>query len=162
MNNVIMIAPGGQQRHDWHFISYKKNVYSKFSLSMIMEYSYSLNHALWFFSWNLLHLCSFIPLDLSKKFLYILYKCDNNNYIVLYTVHGILQVRILEWVAFPFSRRSSQPRNGTQVSLIAGGFFANWTIREAHEVNCSLNKFLRIGAWKVKFVVKWYQYSKIL
>ena len=39
-----------------------------------------------------------------------------------YTVHGILQARILEWVAFPFSRGSSQPRNRTQVSCIAGGF----------------------------------------
>ena len=42
-----------------------------------------------------------------------------------YTVHGILQARILEWVEVPFSRRSSQPRNGTQVSHIAGGFFTN-------------------------------------
>ena len=33
-----------------------------------------------------------------------------------YTVHGILQARILEWVAFPFSRGSSQPRDQTQVS----------------------------------------------
>ena len=40
-----------------------------------------------------------------------------------YTVHGILQARILEWVAFPFSRGSSQPRDQTQVSHIAGGFF---------------------------------------
>ena len=38
-------------------------------------------------------------------------------------VHGILQARILKWVAFPFSRRSSQPRDRTQVSHIAGGFF---------------------------------------
>ena len=38
-----------------------------------------------------------------------------------YTVHGILQARILEWVAIPFSRRSSQPRDWTQVSCIAGG-----------------------------------------
>ena len=35
-----------------------------------------------------------------------------------YRVHGILQARILEWVAFPFSRGSSQPRDRTQVSLI--------------------------------------------
>ena len=35
-----------------------------------------------------------------------------------YTVHGILQVRILEWVALPFSRGSSQPRDRTQVSCI--------------------------------------------
>ena len=40
-----------------------------------------------------------------------------------YIVHGILQARILEWVAFSFSRRSSQPRDWTQVSHIAGRFF---------------------------------------
>ena len=39
------------------------------------------------------------------------------------SVHGILQARILEWVAGPFSRGSSQPRNRTQVSLNAGRFF---------------------------------------
>ena len=43
-----------------------------------------------------------------------------------YTVHGILQARILEWVAFPFSRGSSQPRDRTQLSHIAGGFFTIW------------------------------------
>ena len=37
-----------------------------------------------------------------------------------YTVHGIFQDKILEWVAFPFSRGSSQPRDQTQVSHIAG------------------------------------------
>ena len=40
-----------------------------------------------------------------------------------YTVHGILQARILEWAAFPFSRGSSQPREWTQISHIAGRFF---------------------------------------
>ena len=47
------------------------------------------------------------------------------------TVHGILQARILEWAAFLFSRGSSQPRDQTQVSHIAGGFFTNWAMREA-------------------------------
>ena len=42
-----------------------------------------------------------------------------------YTVYGILQPRILEWVAFPLSRGSSQPRDGTQVSRMAGGFFTS-------------------------------------
>ena len=37
-----------------------------------------------------------------------------------YTVHGILQARILKWVAFPFSRGSSQPRTRTHVSRVAG------------------------------------------
>ena len=50
-----------------------------------------------------------------------------------YTVHGILQARILEWVAFPFSRESAQPRDRTQVSHIAGGFFTSWATREAQE-----------------------------
>ena len=39
------------------------------------------------------------------------------------SVHGILQARILEWVAIPFSRGSSWPRDQTQVSCIAGRFF---------------------------------------
>ena len=43
-----------------------------------------------------------------------------------YTVHGILQERILGWVAFPFSRGTSQPRDRIQVSHIAGGFFTSW------------------------------------
>ena len=48
-----------------------------------------------------------------------------------YTVHGILQARILEWVAVPFSRGSSKCRDRTQVSRIAGGFFTSWATREA-------------------------------
>ena len=52
--------------------------------------------------------------------------CDPKDY----TVHGILQARILEWVAFPFSRGSSQPRDPTQVTCIAGGFFTRWATRE--------------------------------
>ena len=48
-------------------------------------------------------------------------------------VHGILQARILEWGAFPFSRGSSQPRDWTQVSCIAGRFFTSWASRETRE-----------------------------
>ena len=48
-------------------------------------------------------------------------------------VHGILQARILEWVAFPFSRGPSQPRYWNQVSHIAGRFFTSWATREVQE-----------------------------
>ena len=48
-----------------------------------------------------------------------------------YTVHRILQARVLEWVAFPFSRGSSWPRDRTRVSWIAGRFFIIWVISEA-------------------------------
>ena len=44
---------------------------------------------------------------------------------------GILQARILEWVAMPFSRGSFWTRNWTGVSCIAGGFFSSWATREA-------------------------------
>ena len=46
------------------------------------------------------------------------------------SVHGILQARTLEWVAFPFSRGSSQPRDQTHVFHIAGRFFTVWATRE--------------------------------
>ena len=52
-----------------------------------------------------------------------------------YTVHGILQARMLEWVAFPFSRGSSQARDQTQVSHIASGFFTSWATTEAQSLH---------------------------
>ena len=47
-------------------------------------------------------------------------------FVTSWTVHGILQARILEWVAVPLSRRFSQPRNQARVSCIKGGFFTSW------------------------------------
>ena len=61
------------------------------------------------------------PFSLVKVAQLCLTLCNPMNY----TAHGILQARILEWVAFPFSRESSQPRDLIQFSLIAGGFFTN-------------------------------------
>ena len=48
------------------------------------------------------------------------------------SVHGILQARILHWVAVPLSRASSWPKDQTQISCIADGFFIIWDTREAH------------------------------
>ena len=60
----------------------------------------------------------------------------------------IVQARILEWVAMPSSRGSSQPKHRTQVSCIAGGFFSSWATREAHvsiyvHINCNLKFWCR-------------------
>ena len=49
------------------------------------------------------------------------------------TLHAILLVRILKWVTLPFSRESSQPRDWTQASHIARGFFTSWATRETQE-----------------------------
>ena len=63
-------------------------------------------------------------------------------------VHGILQARILEWVAIPFSRGSSQPRDRTQVSHIASGFFTSWATREVLEA-----EWIRVNVWLSSFAV---------
>ena len=47
------------------------------------------------------------------------------------SVHGVFPTRILEWIAIPFSRGSSWPRDRSPVSCIAGGFFPIWATREA-------------------------------
>ena len=49
-----------------------------------------------------------------------------------FSIHGIFHARVPEWVAVSFSRGSSQPRNRSWVSCIAGRFFTNWGTREAH------------------------------
>ena len=50
------------------------------------------------------------------------------------SVHGVLQARILEWVAIPFSRGSSQPRDWMQASSVAGRWFTSWATREAPSI----------------------------
>ena len=87
-----------------------------------------------------------------------------------YRVHGILQARTLEWVAFPFSRGSSQPRDQTQVSSIAGGFFTSWATKKAQsqrkampkniQTTTQLNLFPMLARWhskssKLGFNSKW-------
>ena len=84
--------------------------------------------------------------------------CDSMDY----TVHRILQARILEWVAFPFSRVSTQPRNWTQVSYIAGRFFTSWATRKPFYFEvlfnkiCSVNVFLWDG-FSLPKVLYWSQ-----
>ena len=66
----------------------------------------------------------------------LLHKCRR----FLYQLSHRGSPRILEWVAYPFSSESSRPRNQTWVSCIAGIFFTNWALREAHK-----SKVERIG-----------------
>ena len=50
---------------------------------------------------------------------------------ILYHLSHQVSPRLLDWVAYPFSRGSSQPRNWTGVSCIAGRFFTSWATRKA-------------------------------
>ena len=62
--------------------------------------------------------------------------CDKAQYIsnkcIFNILFGILQARMLEWIAISFSSGFSQPRDWTKVSCIAGRFFTGWATREAH------------------------------
>ena len=60
------------------------------------------------------------------------------------SVHGILQARILEWVAMPSSRGSSPPREQTQVSHIAGRFFITWATGKPYTVCVYI---LQLNVW---------------
>ena len=60
---------------------------------------------------------------------------------ILYQLSHKGNWRILGWVAYPFSSRSSPPRNQTGVSCIAGRFFTNWAIREALIIDIRLAKW---------------------
>ena len=66
---------------------------------------------------------------------------------ILYQLSHKGSPRILEWVAYPFSRGSSQLRNRTGVFCVAGGFFTSWAIREALAFNDkAFLKFL-VSSW---------------
>ena len=83
--------------------------------------------------------------------------CNHMDYSPLgSSVHGILQTRILEWVATPFSRGSPQPRARTWVSCIGGRFFTIWDIREAPSLSAdeSINT-----PWYIH-TMKWYSVIK--
>ena len=92
-------------------------------VSPVFFYYYFLNWGtIFFFNWLTIQ-CSYMPHEMKMK---ATQSCPTLCDPIDYTVHGILQARILEWVAFPFSRGSSQPRYQTQVSHIAGRFFTSW------------------------------------
>ena len=76
------------------------------------------------------------------------------------SVHRILQAIILEWIVIPFSRGSSQPRDQTQVSFIAGRFFTVWAtmvgIYKLDLINMFLNSLLYISLLgKLQVFMKW-------
>ena len=73
------------------------------------------------------------------------------------SVHGILQARILEWVAIPFSRGSFQLRDRTWVSCIAGRFFTIWATREAYKVYRYYKRGSEHHWWLETVFLRWAQ-----
>ena len=70
------------------------------------------------------------------------------------SVHGILQARILEWVAIAFSRGSFPSRDRTWAVCIAGRFFSNWATREA-PVKHWLSVITSLNILRMEFLYKW-------
>ena len=81
---------------------------------------------------------------------------------ILYQLSHKGSPRILEWVAYPFSSRSSRPRNKTGVPCIAGRFFTNWVIREVMPLLKCLFKycFQLFGAVFVCLFWEFFLYSE--
>ena len=80
------------------------------------------------------------------------------------SLHGILQARVLEWVAISFSRGSSQPRDWTWVSRIPGRFFNVWATREGSPLNWSIIRSIRQekekkGRCKIISKCRWHNLS---
>ena len=73
-----------------------------------------------------------------------------------HTVHRILQARILEWVACPISRESFQPRDQTQVSHIADGFFTSWATRLFINL---FDKWIKVTVWQYE-LKRWWSWWK--
>ena len=72
-----------------------------------------------------------------------------------FSIYGIFQARILEWVVIPFSRGSAQHRNQTQVSCITGEFLPSWATREAPKCSkLELKKILYVkhSTWQVVII----------
>ena len=74
---------------------------------------------------------------------------------ILYQLNHKGSPRILGWVTYPFSSGSSQPRNWTSVSCIAGRFFTNWAIREVP----SLLRVILVYSWREKIINAQYSFA---
>ena len=97
--------------------------------------------------------------DMKRKFMFPkdfrmkVKKSESENHSVMFnslwslTVHGSLQVKILEWVTYPFSSGSSWPRNWTRISCITGGFFTSWATMEAQSFR-NINPYCPEILWR--------------
>ena len=72
-------------------------------------------------------------------------------------IHGVFQARVLEWVAISFSRESSQPRIWTRVSCIAGRFFTDWAMKEAHSL-CLSTCYPHVLSLLMLTLITWLRY----
>ena len=84
----------------------------------------------------------------SLSLLQGIFPTKGSNLVDLYRLSHQGSLRILGWVAYPFSRGSSWPRNRTRVSCITGRLFTNWATREAqsHKYYCSFSDFSLLGS----------------
>ena len=140
IHDNIKNIPLKNNTHEDHLCIYKdRNLYSKLILLLFLM-SKSMYTILLFLIYNiLLFLMSiFILKHIHNNTLLLLLMSINIYFLKVYFAHGILQARILEWVAIPFSRGSSWPRSWTHVSCIAGRFFTIWASREAPPNNTNI------------------------
>ena len=110
-------------RLSFHSLYWWKDILHFYSCVMISIISFC------FFFFEFPSPCLHVPSFLVWNEVKVAQSCPTLCDPMDYTVCGILQARILEWVAFPFSRGSSQPRDYTQVFRIEGGSFTSWATK---------------------------------
>ena len=138
---VVHIHNGVLLSHSKEYIWISSNEVDETRFFLISKKFFCLKHLtfiIFIFYWRIIALQNFAVFCQTStwirhvsEWVKVAQSCPSLCGPMYYTVHGILQARILEWVAFPFSKGSSQPRTRTQVSHIAGRFFTSWATREA-------------------------------
>ena len=98
------------------------------AISFLFSFAFYISMYMYAHTW-IQYKCTYVTafVCMSKE------KCESCSVVSDSLLPGILQAEILEWVAIPFPRGSSQPRDRTQVFCIADEFFTSWSTREAQE-----------------------------
>ena len=108
------------------------------SVNLLSLWEFSVYHLCWFFT-SYRHCWRFkVKVTQSCPTL-----CNSSDY----TVHGILQTRILEWVAIPFFSGSSQPSDWTHVPCTAGRCFTSWATRKPRTLEWVAYRFSSGSSW---------------
>ena len=143
---------------------------------LILSFQFIVPYSLSFGNHKFVFLCLWVCFCFINKFIYTIFFLRFYIFVCVFvtqscptlcnpmdspgfSIHRILQARILKWFAIPFSRGASQPRDWTQVSHMAGGFFTIWTTREAQDTTYKLYHmivdFLTSFNMMISIVVVW-------
>ena len=127
----------------WPLLDFQGSVHRTASFSLRLDFPADYHHQ----NVNIHWVLSMLEILCEVKWSEVAQSCPTlcnpmNCSLPGFSIYGIFQARVLEWVAISFSRGSSQPREQTWASCIAGRLFTNWATREAVVILKSIEMFL--------------------